>query len=197
MEATATSETVSEQVAAPVEVRFKAAAGSRFNKTDAERIGPELLRLKQVNGTLTKEAVVSSAKRANSPLHTDFEWDDQQAAIAHRLEQARYMMRSIMIVWDESNASGDTEQVSTRLLHSVRVPKEDAEPEDKASKRVFVSFRDVVENPEYAQQVIDSMEQALQRIDSRFRFYLEKIPLFAERFQPIFDEMEALEDVAT
>ena len=194
MASTATEEVT--RTDTPVEVRFQAASGSRFNKQDAERIGPELLRLKKRNGTLTKEAVVKSAQRQGSPLHADFEWDDEKAATAHRLEQARYIMRSIMIVWDESTADGKVEQVQTRLLHSVLAePDEDAVDQGTRNQRVFVSFRDVVENPEYAQQVIDSMEQALQRVDSRFRFYLDKIPMFAERFQPVFDEISALEDL--
>ena len=40
------------------------------------------------------------------------------------------------------------------------------------------------------------MEQAVQRLDDRFRFYLDKIPLFQERFQAIFDVITDLgEDV--
>jgi hypothetical protein len=100
-----------------------------------------------------------------------------------------------MIVWDESTADGGVEQVSTRLFHSVLVNNDDDTPnQGNRSQRVHVSFRDVIENPEYAQQVIDSMEQAVVRLDTRFRFYLDKIPMFAERYQGLFDEINALED---
>lgn len=179
-----------------VSVRFTATPGSRFSTRDAARIGPELLRLKNLHGTLTKAAVVESAESAQSPLHADFEWNDAKAAKAHRLEQARHIMRSIMIVWDESNASGETEQVSTRLFHSVRVPKEadDTNGTGSGTKQVFVSLHDVIENTEYASQVIESMERALERINSRFSLYLDKLPMFAERYQSVFDEIRALED---
>ena len=180
MSTTKTAQEQEQGLATPVEVRFKAAAGSRFNKADAERIGPELLRLKKKHGVLTKDLLVQEGRRARSVLHGDFNWDDAAAAHAHRLEQARYMLRSIMIVWDESAADGGVEQVSTRLFHSVRADI-DADPDQGSrSKRIHVTFRDVVENPEYAQQVIDSMERAVLRLDTRFRFYLDKIPMFAE-----------------
>jgi hypothetical protein len=194
----ATTETAqTPALATPVEVRFRAATGSRFNKADAERIGPELLRLKKHHGVLTKDLLVQKAQSARSILHADFNWDDATAAHAHRLEQARYILRSIMIVWDESTPDGGVEQVSTRLFHSVRVNSDDEDaPTNRGtrSQRVHVTFRDVVENPEYAQQVIDSMERAVVRLDARFRFYLDKVPMFAERYQGLFDEITALED---
>ena len=86
----------------PVAVRFRAAAGSRFSAKDAERIGPELLRLKKRYGSLTKDVVVRSAKDAHSPLHKDFEWDDvitseavnrasePQLLIIHELFRTKY-----------------------------------------------------------------------------------------------------------
>ena len=179
----------------PVTVQFKATSGSKFSKADAERIGPELLRLKKEHGILTKAIVVDAAESARSIINKDFEWDDATAAHAHRLEQARYMMRSIMICWDESDRSGNTKQVETRLFHVVRTVIDDEEAEaGQKSQRIVVTVKDVIENPVYGQQVIESMERSLQSLDRKFRFYLEKIPLFAERFQEVFDAISALED---
>ena len=139
--------------------------------------------------------MVRSAKDAHSPLHKDFEWDDVKAAKSHRLEQARYLMRSIMIVWDESNAVGGTEEVTARLFHSVKATKDDTElVTSQESQSVFVSLHDVMDNPAYAIQVIETMEKALQRINTQFSFYLDTIPMFAERFQSVFDEIRSLEE---
>lgn len=192
----ATTETAqAQEPSTPVGVRYRPATGSRFSKSDAERIGPELLRLKKEHGVLTKAILLNSAERARSILHTDFNWDDASAAHTHRLEQARYMLRSIMIVWDVSNSDGDTEQESTRLFHSVRteVPDDDAE-QGTRSQRIHVTFREVIENPNYARQVIESMEKAVKGLDTRFRFYLDKLPMFAERYQELFDAIAALEE---
>ena len=51
-----------------------------------------------------------------------------------------------------------------------------------------------MDNPEYAIQVIETMEKALQRINTQFSFYLDTIPMFAERFQSVFDEIRSLEE---
>lgn len=48
-------------------------------------------------GVLTPNAVVDDAKDARSVLHEVFEWDDSKAAHAHRLEQARALIRSIRV----------------------------------------------------------------------------------------------------
>ena len=109
------------------------------------------------------------------------------------------MMRSVLIVWDESKDDGSTQSVQARLFHNVKKPvtttdHETGELHEHGKQSVFVTFTDVVENPDYARQVIDSTEKALRRIDSRFRFYLEQIPAFRERFQALFDEISDLLD---
>lgn len=54
--------------------------------------------LENENGRLTPEGVVGSARDPASPLHGEFEWDDVKAGHAHRLDQARALIRSIKIV---------------------------------------------------------------------------------------------------
>ena len=48
-------------------------------------------------GRLTPELVVEAARDPASPLHSHFEWDDPKAAAAHRLDQARTLIRSVKI----------------------------------------------------------------------------------------------------
>jgi hypothetical protein len=45
------------------------------------------------SGTLTPGAVVDDASDPASPLHAHFQWDDSIAARAHRLDQARALIR--------------------------------------------------------------------------------------------------------
>jgi len=49
-------------------------------------------------GLLTPDAVVADAAKKNSPLHAQFEWDDDKAAASYRIDQARALIRSIRIV---------------------------------------------------------------------------------------------------
>jgi hypothetical protein len=49
------------------------------------------------DGRLIPAEVVSDARDPASPLHAQFEWDDSKAAEAHRLSQARTLIRSVKI----------------------------------------------------------------------------------------------------
>lgn len=73
---------------------------------DAQTIGEhiETLRMKK-GGMLTPEDIVSDAKRARSPLHSAFEWDDSTAAQQYRLVQAREVLRAIVVVHETMESS--------------------------------------------------------------------------------------------
>jgi hypothetical protein len=76
---------------APITIRNAA-------KADPQKIGDALAMVsKAANGRLTPEAVVNAARSTKSPLHWHFEWDDKLAAQAHRLDQARTLIRLIRV----------------------------------------------------------------------------------------------------
>lgn len=82
---------------------FEFSEGARFQPgavQDAKSVGEhlELLR-KQCKGELTPKDVVDDARHDNSPLHSFFEWDDSAAAEAHRLGQARGLIRAVVAVY--------------------------------------------------------------------------------------------------
>ena len=60
---------------------------------DAEEVLGELA----VRGELTAPRVVEEARDAASPLHRHFDWNDTTAAHAHRLNQARALIRSVRV----------------------------------------------------------------------------------------------------
>ena len=53
--------------------------------------------LNDVHGRLTTDIVLEAATNADSPLHKVFEWDDSTAAHAHRVWQARKLIKSVKI----------------------------------------------------------------------------------------------------
>jgi hypothetical protein len=182
------------------EVRYRAARGCRLSTADAERIGPELVRLKNENGgVITKNLVLQSATSPISILHQDFEWDDATAANTARLDQAGYMLRSIMIVWDERNDTGDTVEREFRMFHHVNTTAEPAETVTEARQQPqsipgYVTFPDVVASPDYSAQVIADAENHLQRFTNKYHAYLDQIPAFAERFRSVFDALQTLDE---
>lgn len=65
---------------------------------DVQAIGEELDSLLSVDGTVTPARVVEHARDEQSAMHPCFEWDDGKAAHAFRLDQARSLVRSIVVV---------------------------------------------------------------------------------------------------
>lgn len=67
----------------------------------------ELQRL-SINGLVTPDAVVAAATPVDHPLHDQLDWDDARAAHAHRLDQARTLIRSVRLIVHESRISFST-----------------------------------------------------------------------------------------
>jgi hypothetical protein len=61
-------------------------------------LATRLYELEKKKGYLTPQAVVNDARNPKSPLHERFEWDDQKAANAHRLDVARELIREVRYI---------------------------------------------------------------------------------------------------
>jgi hypothetical protein len=48
---------------------------------------------------LTADIVLADASSPDSPLHPEFEWDDEKAGKEYRLDQARQLIRSVIYVY--------------------------------------------------------------------------------------------------
>ena len=67
-------------------------------KGDANAVGQALEQIQDANdGVLTAPMVVGFAAVETSPLHPYFEWNNVKAAKEYRLEQARHLMRSVVV----------------------------------------------------------------------------------------------------
>jgi len=77
-------------------VKWVVAPGGRV-KGDPQEIGECISRLKNKAGEVPPAKIVSAARDPKSPLHREFTWDDTEAARLFRLEQARSLLRSIVV----------------------------------------------------------------------------------------------------
>jgi hypothetical protein len=57
--------------------------------------------------------VLIEAQKKRSPLHSAFEWDDALAADKHRLETARYLLRTLVILVQNA----DKEIITRAYVH--------------------------------------------------------------------------------
>jgi len=52
---------------------------------------------KRHDGVLVPNDVVEAARNSDHPLHDEFEWDDGKAAEAHRVDQARSLIKRVKL----------------------------------------------------------------------------------------------------
>lgn len=134
---------------------------------EAQAAGDEMERIRvRNNGRLTSELVVEAARDEDAPLHPAFEWNDKRAAEAHRLEQARYLIRSIEVVVDR----GDPEPVPIRAFVNVQ------RDEDRSFTSTFHALSDV----DLRAQVIASAWRELEAWRRRHAELVEFARIFTE-----------------
>lgn len=142
--------------------------GAQLTAIDPEKVGRlfEQLRKKN-NGNLTPEDVLEAATPAKSPIHRFFEWNDTDAAQRYRQEQARYLIRMLVVVNQEGS-------VPLRAVVSVR-PGTSTQP-------VYRDREEVMADPELREQVI---VQALREYNALTLKYYD-----VEELHPIADVVE-------
>lgn len=80
----------------------------------AEKVFKHLKTL-EVNGEVSKQAFVDSARDENSEMHTLFEWDDAIAGEKYRLHQANVIIKSIRVSVSD-NGADDAPKVAAYVL---------------------------------------------------------------------------------
>ena len=112
--------------------RFKLAPGKAHAVIERVR--------KRGNGNITPDAVVEEAKKPRSHLHPEFEWDDEIAAHEHRMERARTLIRSIMVVRAEAP------EVTARA-YEVRLAAPDPDKPGTQPSKVYQTTEDILADP--------------------------------------------------
>ena len=159
--------------------------GTRL-KADAEKVGSEI---EQIKGPKTPEAVVKKARSASTELHKCFEWDDSAAAIQYRLEQARYVLRTISIVREVEIPGSDTpRKVVVRAYENVNTAKGDDEQE-----RAYVATEAALAQPEFRAQIFNRLARMIAEateIADAYRYLSPEISALGDRLHAIKSEMK-------
>jgi hypothetical protein len=159
---------------------YKAARGSTLTDEQAQQYGDHIAQTFS-NGHLevTPDDVVADAQAKSSPLHNFFEWDDSEAAQRYRVQQARYLLRSIRVVIEKQEAVTET-RAFVRV--TVQEPEQDA-------RRVYTSVQHALSEDDLRIQVI---EQALRQLESWRKRWTEYTEL-GEVFRVIDQARELVE----
>lgn len=74
----------------------------------AQVAGEYLDDLEKQHGALTPKLVLDNSRQENDVLHKCFEWDDLKAAEKHRENQARLILRNLVVVVENANPESNT-----------------------------------------------------------------------------------------
>jgi len=149
---------------------YKAARGSLLTDDQAQKYGDHIASTFG-NGHIevTAEDLVEDARQASAPTHDFFEWDDTEAAAQYRLNQARYLLRSIHVVVEHNER-----ETETRAFVRVNVQEQ-----DKEVRRVYTSVQYALSEDQLRAQVIEEALRQLENWRKRWAEYDELATVFS------------------
>ncbi len=146
--------------------RWKDGAHIRIN---AKVAGAELERIRAAHrGRLTPRDVLEEAKNSASPLHKHFQWDDTEAAMQYRLQQAGHLIRSIEITVETTRSRGPS---NVRAFVSVK----------ERRRRSYTSVAEAMSDKDLRAQIVGRAREELQAWRERY----EKLTEVAKIFEAI------------
>lgn len=113
----------------------------------------EGLRATDPTGMLRPEKIVQEAENPNSPLHSYFTWDDDEAAHKWRINQALHLIRSVQVFIEPLN---------------IRVRAYTSLDSDREAGNGFRSMTEVIATPDLRVQLLSTALRELQSMESRY-----------------------------
>lgn len=131
--------------------------GRHLSDNDAQLVMALLAEIEADKGRLTTAEVakelVRRSRPKDSPTHHMFTWDDHEAADAYRLDQARFLVRSVYVVFEEQ-----PEQKPVRAMVNIV----------HGGKRGPMPMRRVLQSTDLTQQLLEKAQEDLQIWASRY-----------------------------
>ena len=160
-------------------------SGTHFTKRlDAQIAGERLEKIrKKHRGELTADAVLADASNEKSPLHPVFEWNDTKAAHAHRLDQARAVIRAVVVV---SEPVDGKETVPVRAFVCVSGTVDD---EHEIAANVYRSIEEAMADPTMRAEVLARALGELEAFERKYAALEELAPVFAAARAVVVPEM--------
>jgi hypothetical protein len=132
------------------------------NGIDAEKAYAALETIRAKNNGLTDDAIVQAAAPRNHTLHKWFEWDDSAAAVEYRRAQARKLIGSLEVTYEEAP------DIKTRVYEV----EHKARPQDP-ERTVYTTTEEVLANPESRDRLIAEAIKAAMQFRRRFKMLHE------------------------
>lgn len=128
------------------------------NAPSAIITGEYMQKLRKQKGEITPQILVKSSKNKKAILHNCFEWNDTIAAEQHRIDQARYILRMIIITVEPK------EPLESYQIRAYIPPKEIGQP----SNTSYIYIGEVLKTHDYsaayAKQLLNRLKETTQII---------------------------------
>lgn len=158
--------------------------GSRI-KADIDKAVIELKAIYQQRGAVTPAEVVASAKRKTSALHNEFEWGDGEAARLYREEQARHLLRSLVVVYKKPDGTRTIpHRAFVKIVPSADDPALDQATADTLKPHVYLPVKTVMTEVDLRERHKRQAWRDLVSWRQRYRDVVE--------FSKVFEQIEAL-----
>ena len=135
----------------------------------AQDAGEYLKNIEQRDGKVSPKTIVDESRPSETLLHNCFEWNDEAAAEKYREEQAKGIIRNIVVV---QTSNERREPVHVRAFVSV---------ENNQEKKQYIAIDTAMNNTDTRQQIIQS---ALKELDI-FKKKYQDLSEFTELFKVI------------
>ena len=135
---------------------FKTKAGAPNNLDDVKKVLENIA--KTNGGKITPPMVVDEAVNPKSPLHDHFEWDDSEAAVKWRLEQARSLIASVRVTYVQGE-----EKSTVRAFVHVPLKNED----------FYAETHKAMKNADWRQAILDRALVELQTVERKYEHLQE------------------------
>lgn len=148
----------------------------------------ELRRIYQAHKGVTPALVVEAARPDESLLHDEFEWSDAEAARTHREEQARHLLRSLLVVYRRPDGT-KTQPVRAyvKIVPSADDPSLDDATTGLLRPHVYLPIRQVMDEPDLRRRLRQQAYNELVTWRQRYRGI--------DTFAALFDQIDALKAV--
>ncbi len=139
---------------------FRPRPGARLNRTQARKYGKRIYELADMGVEITPQSLLDDAKRKSSPLHDYVEWNDKAAAHMWRIEQMKYLSRSIEVI----EVDDDEQEVIAPILISIPTGPE---------TRQYIPTHEVMADPDFRQQAVLQAAHELRAAADKYEYMKE------------------------
>lgn len=155
---------------------YKWKSGSRI-KCDAQVAGEFINDISNKNGyNVTAQELLDASRPEDTPLHNDFEWQDDIAAEEYRKYQARNILHSLTIVVEHKDNENKNGESDVRAFFVIK----------ENDKQSYKPIQVIMQDNNYEQQLYNSALRELIAVKNKYATI--------QRLKHIFDEIEKEEN---